>query len=90
VRSALIDLENAYAGVRLAERSAEIARERLRQGQQQYRLGRLQDYTALQQMIEAVAQQERIVTGASYNFSVALLTLEEKVGRRVAAPAGGA
>ncbi len=87
VRAALIDLENAYAGVRLAERSAEIARERLRQGQQQYRLGRLQDYTALQQMIDAVAQQERTVSGAYYNFSVALLTLEEKVGGPVAVPA---
>ncbi len=80
VRAALIDLENAYTGVRLAERSAEIARERLRQGQEQYRVGRLQDYTALQQMIDAVAQQERAVTTAYFNFSVALLTLEEKVG----------
>ena len=84
VRAALIDLENAYAGVRLAERSADIARERLRQGQQQYRLGTLQDYTALQQMIDAVAQQERTVASAYYNFSVALLTLEEKIGGRVA------
>jgi len=86
VRSALIDLENAYAGVRLAERSAEIARERLRQGQEQYRLGRLQDYTALQQMIDAVAQQERTVTGAHYNFAAALLTLEEKIGGGLDAP----
>ena len=85
-RAAIIDLENAYAGVRLAERSAEIARERLRQGQEQYRLGTLPDYTALQQMIEAVAQQERLVTQAYYSFTVALLTLEETVGGRVEAP----
>jgi hypothetical protein len=45
--------------VQLAERSAEIARERLRQGRSSTASGRLQDYTALQQMIDAVAQQER-------------------------------
>lgn len=83
VRSALIDLENAYSGVRLAERSAEIAAERLRQGQEQYRNGTLQDYTALQQMIDAVTQEARRVTTAYYQFAVALLTLEEKVGGTV-------
>lgn len=84
VRSALIDLENAYTGVRLAERSAEIARERLRQGQEQYRIGTLPDYTALQQMIDAVVQEARRVITARYQFAVALLTLEEKVGTTVA------
>lgn len=79
VRTALIELENAYASVQLAERATEIARERLRQGQEQYRRGTL-DYTALQQMIDAVAQQERTVTGAHYSFAVALLSVEEKVG----------
>jgi outer membrane protein TolC len=79
VRSALIDLENAYSGVQLAERSAEIARERLRQGQEQYRLGTL-DFTSLQRMIDDVAAAERQVITAYYQFATALLTLEEKVG----------
>lgn len=82
VRAALIDLDNAYTGVQLAERSAEIAREQLRQGQEQYRLNTL-DYTALQRMVEQVAGAEREVLQAYYSFTVALLTLEEKVGRRV-------
>jgi outer membrane protein len=88
VRAALIDLENAYAGVELAEQSAEIARERLRQGRELYRIGTLQDYTALQQMIDAVAQEERRVATAYYNFAVALLQLEEKIGGGVAGSGG--
>jgi outer membrane protein len=79
VRAALIDLENAYTGVQLAERSAEIAREQLRQGQEQYRLNTL-DYTALQRMVDQVAAAERDVLQAYYSFAVALLSLEEKVG----------
>jgi len=84
VRAALIDLDNAYTGVQLAERSAEIAREQLRQGQEQYRLNTL-DYTGLQRMVEQVAGAEREVLQAYYSFTVALLTLEEKVGSRVEA-----
>jgi outer membrane protein len=82
VRSALIDLENAYAGVQLAERAAGIAREQLRQGQEQYRLNTI-DYTALQRMVDQVAATERDVLQAYHGFTVALLTLEEKVGGRV-------
>ncbi len=84
VRAALIDLDNAYTAVQLAERSAEIAREQLRQGQEQYRLNTL-DYTGLQRMVEQVAGTEREVLQAYYSFAVALLTLEEKVGGRVGA-----
>jgi outer membrane protein len=79
VRAALIDLENAYAGVRLAERSATIAREQLRQGQEQYRLNTI-DYTALQRMVDQVAAAERDVLQAYHGFTLALLTMEEKVG----------
>jgi outer membrane protein len=82
VRAALIDLENAHAAVRLAERSAEIAREQLRQGQEQYRLNTL-DYTALQRMVDQVSAAERGVLEAYYSFTTALLSLEERVGGRV-------
>ncbi len=82
VRAALIDLENAYTGVQLAERSAEIAREQLRQGQEQYRLNTL-DYTALQRMEDQVAAAERDVIQAYHSFVLALLSLEEKVGEPV-------
>jgi outer membrane protein len=86
VRAALIDLENAYTGVQLAERSAAIAREQLRQGQEQYRLNTL-DYTALQRMVDQVVAAERDVLQARYGFALALLTLEEKVGGPVRADA---
>lgn len=89
VRAALIDLESAYTAVRLAERSANTARERLRQGSELYRLGHLSDYTALQQMAEAAAQQERITIDARYDFWSALLSLEDKVGVSLAPAVDG-
>lgn len=79
VRAALIDLESAYSAVRLAERSAEIARERLRQGEELYRLGSI-GYTELQRMFDDVANAERGVVNAYNQFAGALLQLEEKVG----------
>jgi outer membrane protein len=79
VRASLIDLENAFTGVQLAERSAEIAREQLRQGQEQYRLNTI-DYTALQRMVDQVSNAEREVLQAYFSFAVAVLALEERVG----------
>ena len=79
VLSARIDLQNAYAGVQVATRSVEIARERLDQGQELYRNGTL-DFTALQQMINALANAERGLVNAQNQFANALLALEEKVG----------
>lgn len=82
VRAALIDLESAYSAVQLAERSAEIAGERLRQGEELYRLGSI-GYTELQRMFDDVANAERGVVSAYNQFAGALLQLEEKVGGRV-------
>lgn len=79
VRAAVIDLESAYSNVQLAERSAEIARERLRQGEELYRLGSI-GYTELQRMFEEAANAERGVVNAYSQFANALLQLEEKVG----------
>ena len=88
VRSALIDLRNAYASVVLAERQVELGRERLAQGQELYRLGTL-DYTDLQTMIDQLSGYERGLITARYRFTEALLTLEEKVGGTVGGTAGG-
>ncbi len=82
VRAAIIDLESAYSAVQLAERSAEIARERLRQGEELYRLGSI-TYTDLQRMFDDVANAERGVVSAYNQFANALLQLEEKVGGAV-------
>lgn len=85
VRAALIELENAFAAVQVAERSVDIARERLDQGQELYRLGSLR-YENLQTMIDAVANAERGLVTARGSFALALLQLEEKVGGPVTAP----
>lgn len=82
VRAALIDLESAYSAVQLAERSAEIARERLRQGEELYRLGSI-TYTDLQRMFDDVAAAERGVVDSYNQFANALLQLEEMVGGSV-------
>lgn len=79
VRSALIDLQNAYTGVLVAQRQVEIGRERLEQGQQLYRLGNV-DFTELQTMIDQLSNYERSLINARFNFTDALLQLEEKVG----------
>ncbi len=79
VRSAVIDLESAYTGVRLAEQSAGIARSRLEQGEELYRLGSIR-YTDLQRMFDDVAGAERGVVNAYAQFANALLQLEEKLG----------
>jgi outer membrane protein TolC len=83
VRAALIDLESAYTSVQLAEQSARIARSRLEQGEELYRLGSL-GYTDLQRMFDDVANAERGVVGAYAQFADALLQLEEKLGTPLA------
>jgi outer membrane protein TolC len=85
VRAALIELENAFTGVQVAERSVDIARERLEQGQELYRLGSLR-YENLQTMIDAVANAERGLVTARSSFALAVLQLEEKVGGPVTTP----
>ncbi len=85
-RSAAIDLRDGCEAVRLAERSAEIARERLAQGQELYRLGTL-DYTLLRQISDQVATAERQLLSARYALADALVQVEEQL--RGSADTGG-
>ncbi|MEJ2218816.1 MAG: TolC family protein [Gemmatimonadota bacterium] len=82
VRSALIDLENAYGSLRTAQRALDLAQQRLEQGQELYRLNNI-TFTDLQLMFQQAAQSERDVVNAQYGFLVARLTLEEKIGHEV-------
>lgn len=82
VRSAVVDLRNAYQSVVLANRSADLSRTRLELAQEQYRLGAIQ-YQNLQQVIDGAAQAERQAVGARFNFALALVALEELVGGEV-------
>ena len=82
VRSAVVDLRNAYQALVLAERSAELSATRLTLAQEQYRLGAIQ-YQNLQQVIDGAAQTERQAVGARFNFALAMVTLDELVGGEV-------
>jgi outer membrane protein len=77
VRGALIDLENAYRTVQLAERGRDLARRRLELANQQFRIGALK-YVDLEGVIEQAADAERVAINARYDFAAARATLEEK------------
>ncbi|MEJ2185419.1 MAG: TolC family protein [Gemmatimonadota bacterium] len=82
VRSALIDLKNAYGSLQTAQRALDLAQQRLEQGQELYRLNNI-TFTDLQLMFQQAAQSERDVVNAQYGFLVARLTLDEKIGHEV-------
>jgi outer membrane protein len=79
LRVALIDLENAYRAVQLADRGRELARKQIELANQQFRLGALK-FTELQTLTERAATAERDAVNARYDFAAALATLEERVG----------
>jgi outer membrane protein len=80
VRAALIDLQNAYRGVALAERAAELSNERLRLSRERYAIGGI-DFATLQILIDRAAQEERQVINARYAFAASQVALVERVGR---------
>lgn len=82
VRSALLELENQYESLRLAERSAEIAGEALRLAREEYRLGS-RTFEALRDAFDQEADTRRQVIQARHSFVDALLSLEEAVGTQV-------
>ncbi|HEX2095712.1 MAG TPA: TolC family protein [Longimicrobiaceae bacterium] len=82
VRSALIDLENAFRGSRLAERAARLSQERLEMAREQYRASAIR-FTDLQAVVDRTAQAERDALRARFEFASALATLEERVGAPV-------
>ena len=82
VRAALIDLQNAYRGVALAERAAELSNERLRLSRERYAIGGI-DFATLQILIDRAAQEERQVINARYAFAASAVSLDERVGRPV-------
>ncbi|HUH12613.1 MAG TPA: TolC family protein, partial [Longimicrobiales bacterium] len=83
VRSAMIDLENAFASLRLAERSAELSRQQVELTQEKYRLGGTVNFLDLQNVIDQAANAERQALQARFNFERARVNLEQLVGREV-------
>lgn len=82
VRSALIDLRNAYHSLQLAERSAALSRERVELAREQYRLGAI-PFTTLQTVIDRDVTAQRAELDARFAFAIARVTLEEQVGREI-------
>jgi outer membrane protein len=79
VRSAHIDLLNAYRTAQLADERAKLERERLAAGQEEYRLGGI-SYFQLQQYADGTANAERQLLNARFDFVRATIALEEKIG----------
>lgn len=82
VRSAVIDLANAYRALELAEYRAEVSRARDELAQEQYRLGGI-GFTELQQIFDATANAERQALEARFTFVNAQIALEERIGSRL-------
>jgi outer membrane protein len=89
IRGALLDLENEWATVQLAERSNVIAGEALRLAREEYRLG-TRTFEDLRSAFEQEADTRRQMITARYAFFDAFLALEQAVGGslRELVPAG--
>lgn len=79
VRAAVIDLENAYRQLELAEQKAMLSSQRLELATEQYRLGAL-SFLNLQRVIDETSAAERQALEARYTFTTARIALEEKLG----------
>jgi outer membrane protein TolC len=82
VRGGLIDLRNAYRGVQLARRAAELSRRRVTMAQQSYEQGG-GSFVSLQQVIGQATQVEQSALSAALAFAQARAELERRVGRPV-------
>jgi len=82
VRAAVIDVQNAYQALRLAERGSALSSERLRLARERYAIGAI-SFANLQILIDRASQDERQLTNARYAFAEAVVALEERAGRPV-------
>ncbi|HLM65894.1 MAG TPA: TolC family protein, partial [Longimicrobium sp.] len=82
VRTALVDLDNAYRAAVNADRTLGLNRRRLELAQQQYRVGAL-NLTDLTDAVERAARAERDAIRARFEFATAQATLEERLGAPV-------
>ena len=82
VRSNILEVQNSYRRVQLAERSAQLGRQRLAMAREQYQLGSI-DYTQLQLVVTQAATAERDALAARGSWAKALVSLEEAVGMSV-------
>lgn len=82
VRAAVIDVQNAYQGLTLAQRASGYSSERLRLARERYAIGAI-TFANLQILIDRASQEERQLTNARYAHAEAVVALEERAGRPV-------
>jgi outer membrane protein len=82
IRNGVVDLANAHYSLQLATERVELSRERLELALDRYRLGGY-SFTELQQVIDRTAQAERQALDARFQFFLAVVNLEEKLGARL-------
>ena len=85
VRSALIDLRNAWQGLEIQTRSTELSRRRVQFAREEFRMGTI-PFINLQSVIDQADGAERDLVNARYSFAIALVNLEEQVGGPIAHP----
>lgn len=83
IRTAMIDLENAYRSHLHAQRSLALSQERLELTEERYRAGGAVSFIDLQNAIDGAARAERQAIDARFAFINALVALEAKVGKEV-------
>ncbi len=88
VSVAVLALRNVYENRELIRRSLDIAQEALRLAREEYRLGTL-TFEELRGTVNAEADARRQVLEADYDFTDALVTLEEAVGATIDGSAAG-
>lgn len=85
VRSALIDLRNAWDGLEIQRRSTDLSRRRVQLAREEFRMGTI-PFINLQSVIGQADAAERALVDAEYGFAIALVNLEEQVGGPIAHP----
>ena len=85
VRSALIDLRNAWDGLEIQRRSTELSRRRVQLAREEFRMGTI-PFINLQSVIDQADAAERALVDAEYSFAIGLVNLEEQVGGPIAQP----
>lgn len=81
VREAVIDLEQAYEALQLAEEQADLSAQRLELAQEQYRAGvQTMNFTNLQQIVQSNQNAQRQALEARFAYQNARILLEERLG----------